>query len=538
MRCDLHVHTIHSGMCSVPLMRKFCRESYNEPEAVYEKLKRMGMNLVTVTDHDSIDVVDRLGNKPDFFLSEEVTCRMPSGTEVHIAVYDINERQHHVIQRRRNDLPSLLAYLREQDILFALNHPFSSLTGRRAPSDFNWFGSAFPAVEVSNGQLLAGNNSLAQQLAEMVSIPGLGGSDGHTPFSIGRAFTEVPGARTCTEFLMGLRTGRAKTYGSHGSYWGLTRDVFWIALEMIREKPATGALLPLALAIPAVTFVNHLLEINFARRWGRFLARSNRRDGVSAPPAHLSSRRRPQHGGSLLELVNRCDSEKRPRPNEAHPPLVCSRLGTFGDGLCFEWRRWLVLVCSGICDIDLRRWVPVCGGVHGNSSFRDRPGDLRLTEKSDPPQAPLSHRAAFVGPDASSGSILLPFRSHNRFLLECDIGGTVLSVSPSGSVVVRNPDRSLQNHARNAFPQRCSRGRTHGHIAGIFGLSVCSIGFAEMIRWNGRWLALHLKRIQFQRANCFSRRKAEGGNTHARAHNRRGWLHWQPRGAAIGQARS
>ena len=99
MRCDLHVHTIHSDMCGVPFMKKFCRESYNEPEAVYEKLKRLGMDLVTVTDHDSIDVIDRLGAMPDFFLSEEVTCCMPSGTEAHIAVYDINERQHLAIQR-------------------------------------------------------------------------------------------------------------------------------------------------------------------------------------------------------------------------------------------------------------------------------------------------------------------------------------------------------------------------------------------------------------------------------------------------------
>src|ERR1051326_8762796 len=111
MKCDLHVHTVHSGMCTIPLMRHFCRESYNDPEAVYEKLKRIGMDLVTVTDHDSIDVVDALGGKPDFFLSEEVTCRMPSGTEAHIAVYDISERQHLEIQRRRDDLPRLFAYL-------------------------------------------------------------------------------------------------------------------------------------------------------------------------------------------------------------------------------------------------------------------------------------------------------------------------------------------------------------------------------------------------------------------------------------------
>src|ERR1700761_4259998 len=60
MRCDLHVHTRHSGMCNIPGFHRFCRESYNDPEAVYQTLKRRGMDLVTVTDHDSIDAAEQL----------------------------------------------------------------------------------------------------------------------------------------------------------------------------------------------------------------------------------------------------------------------------------------------------------------------------------------------------------------------------------------------------------------------------------------------------------------------------------------------
>ena len=55
MRCDLHVHTTASGMCNIPLFDRVCRESYNDPVALYELLKRRGMDLVTATDHDSID---------------------------------------------------------------------------------------------------------------------------------------------------------------------------------------------------------------------------------------------------------------------------------------------------------------------------------------------------------------------------------------------------------------------------------------------------------------------------------------------------
>ena len=94
MRCDLHVHTLHSGMCTIPLLSRVCGESYNQPQEVYEKLKRLGMDLVTITDHDSIGAMGELRSRPDFFLSEEVTCRLPSGGELHVGVYDITERDH------------------------------------------------------------------------------------------------------------------------------------------------------------------------------------------------------------------------------------------------------------------------------------------------------------------------------------------------------------------------------------------------------------------------------------------------------------
>ena len=274
----------------MPVMRKICRECYSEPEAVYEKLKRLGMDLVTVTDHDSIDAVEILRRHSDFFLSEEVTCTMPSGTEAHVAVYDIGERQHIEIQRRRNDLPSLVAYLTEQDILFSLNHVFSSLTGHRDRTDFYWFEDGFPVLEVFNGQLLPYHNRMAMELAGSWNRSSAGGSDAHTLFSVGSAYTEVRGARTTGEFLEGLKQGRASVHGRAGNYWKLTRDVLWIALQMIREKPITAALLPLALAIPVITGANYLVEARFARMWTRnVMGPSKGRNGVSAPSLPLDS---------------------------------------------------------------------------------------------------------------------------------------------------------------------------------------------------------------------------------------------------------
>ena len=269
-------------MATVPVFSRFCRECYNPPEALYEKLKRQGLDLVTVTDHDSIAAGETLGRHTDFFLSEEVTCRAPSGNEFHVGVYDITEIQHMEIQSRRNELPRLVAYLEEQRVFFSVNHAFSALTGRRAGDDFDWFEDCFPAVEVLNGHLLARNNQLAARLASHARKISVGGSDAHALRSAGSVWTEVHGARNKAEFLEGLREGRAHVRGASGSYWKLTFDVLAVSCEMLRENPFTLPLSPLLLGIPCVTLLNHLLERRFARKWGQAWARMRGLDGGAA----------------------------------------------------------------------------------------------------------------------------------------------------------------------------------------------------------------------------------------------------------------
>ena len=231
------------------------------------------MNLFTLTDHDSIEGAEALRRHPDFFLSEELTCRMPSGTEVHIGVYDFHERQHVQLLERRNDIVALLMYLSERRLFFSINHVFSSLTGRRELEDFAWFQEYFPAVETRNGQMLEGVNLHAANLARQWQKIGIGGSDAHALPSVGRTYTEVPGARDKDEFFAGLRNGRGRVAGESGSFLKLTRDVLLVAAEMMREKYWTALLSPLAVLIPGITFFSHREDRLFSRRWAaRILA--------------------------------------------------------------------------------------------------------------------------------------------------------------------------------------------------------------------------------------------------------------------------
>jgi len=271
MRCDLHVHTRHSGMCNVPGFHRLCRESYNDPEAVYQTLKQRGMDLVTVTDHDSVDSSEYLRRYPDFFLSEEVTCTTPSGTEIHVGVYGIEERHHIELQRWRHDVPALAAFLHEQRILFSINHVFSSLTGRRTELDFAMFEELFPAIETLNGHIPAVNNQYAGRLAGDWQKAAVAGSDAHTLETLGLTYTEVMAADNVHSFLDAVRHGRGQAVGASGNYLKLTQAVLGIASSLVRERPWTIVLSPLMLGIPFVTLANYVSELAFQTRWSRTL---------------------------------------------------------------------------------------------------------------------------------------------------------------------------------------------------------------------------------------------------------------------------
>lgn len=234
---------------------------------MYARLKRSGMTLVTVTDHDTIDAVEELRKYPDFFLSEEVTVHLPSGCEAHVGVYDINERQHLGLQERCDDMPRLLAYLQQERLLYSINHMFSGLTGRRVEEDFRYFAEQFPAMEVKNGAMLERSNRTAEQACESLGRIGVGGSDSHGVLSLGRVWTEVPQARNKHEFFDGLRARRSRVEGRSGSYLRLSAELMTIAGYLFRDKPWTLGLAPLVALVPLASLINYGCELSFEAYW-------------------------------------------------------------------------------------------------------------------------------------------------------------------------------------------------------------------------------------------------------------------------------
>lgn len=305
MRCDLHVHSKYSGRVTVAGLRQLLNECYTEPLAVHETARRRGMDLVTLTDHDSIEGALELRGRPDFFMGEEVTCVLPGGRELHVGVFDLDEAQHAQIARRRFDPESLFAYLAEQRLPACLNHPFSILTGGREIDDLHRGLRGVTLVESRNGMMPRVTNDVARRAGALRRRGLAGGSDAHTLATVARAFTIVPGARTRAEFLAALRRSATIPAGRSGSYAKLTGDILRILGGALRHgfcvRPQgaadvarrVGLLAALALlpAVPLSTLVQTLRErfeaAGLFARYRRSLEAGEApvRSGPGAPPA-------------------------------------------------------------------------------------------------------------------------------------------------------------------------------------------------------------------------------------------------------------
>jgi predicted metal-dependent phosphoesterase TrpH len=239
-KADLHVHSRHSGPVKhLRFLR--ARDCYSQPLEVYRRAKRRGMDLVTITDHDSIDgcleVLDKLGNPPDFMMGEEVTACLPEFRHtIHIGVYGHTEAQHREIQRLRANAEELVAYLGRNNLLFVLNHFFHDFENfSRAREFIERMAQLFEVFEVRNGAMQREHNTFIVNLLGRYRNQGrplgfVAGSDSHTLRRVGRTYTASP-ARTRQEFIEDIRNGRTLVFGPHSNHWSLARDIYGVVLR-------------------------------------------------------------------------------------------------------------------------------------------------------------------------------------------------------------------------------------------------------------------------------------------------------------------
>jgi len=218
-RVDMHCHSTASQLSRLGVQRSLgLPECATPPEEVYELAKRRGMDFVTITDHDTIDGCLALADRPDCFVSEELTARFAGEAQaVHVLCYGITPGDHEWLQAHAGDLEACAAYLRRKEIACALAHPFYNVAAPLTARHRRRLAELFPIWEVRNGSRAAELNMPAVVYVETHGSTGIGGSDDHAGVDIGRTFTEAPAASTPEEFLAHLRAGEAAAGGEQGS---------------------------------------------------------------------------------------------------------------------------------------------------------------------------------------------------------------------------------------------------------------------------------------------------------------------------------
>ena len=136
-RADLHCHSTASEFSKLGVQRALgLPECATPPEEVYELAKRRGMDFVTITDHDTIDGVLEIADRPDVFISEELTAWFRGEPQaVHVLCLRDHARRPRVAagarRRRRGAAPDTCI---EHEIACALAHPFYAVAAPLDPA--------------------------------------------------------------------------------------------------------------------------------------------------------------------------------------------------------------------------------------------------------------------------------------------------------------------------------------------------------------------------------------------------------------------
>lgn len=279
MKADLHLHSRFSDRSADWIFRRFdFPDSYSEPRALYAAARERGMDLVTLTDHNTIDGALAIADLPGAFLSEEVTTYFPEDRcKIHLLVWNLDEAQHRKIATLRENIFELQTYLGQQNLAHAVAHPLYQINQKLTVSHIERLFLLFRCFEGRNGlrsDLL--NQTLVhlvesltpEKLAYFADKHGLtpthpepwrkvltAGSDDKSGLFAAKSYTETPSGGSKEDFFAHLDAGRATLQGGGGSPLILSHSLYQTGFSFMKDKFFKNS----AKATPA------LLEKMFAR---------------------------------------------------------------------------------------------------------------------------------------------------------------------------------------------------------------------------------------------------------------------------------
>jgi len=270
-KCDLHIHSRYSARSEEWLFRRFdFPDSYSDPKELHRQLLGLGMDYVTITDHDAIEGCLQIADFPQTFISEQVTTYFPQDPcKLHLLVWGISEQQHREIEGVRDNIFDLQRYLQTAQIGHAVAHPLYSVNGKLEASHIERLILLFKHFEGINGLRDALLSDLAQTLFQQLTPDKIdsfanrhnlapthaepwkkifvGGSDDHGGQFLASAYTETPSVDSAAKFLAHVRDGNCSARGQGGTPLVLSHSFYntvsCFIQDRFHEKLGPGAVL-------------------------------------------------------------------------------------------------------------------------------------------------------------------------------------------------------------------------------------------------------------------------------------------------------
>ncbi len=227
-KADIHTHTKYSGMSKLRFMR--FPDAVSDPEEVVRAAEKRGLDLVCVTDHDTIrgaKIAEKAAGNVEVIVGEEV-----STADGEVVGLFVNE-----------EIPRGLPAEETIDRIHAMGglaiapHPFSAHCSSLANRVFEL---KVDGVELFNAFHRDGyTNDIAQRLCENLEVAKTGGSDAHAPMMVGDAYTTFDGS-TADELRKAVLRKRT---GFGGEYTSFKNLVWLTTLIMLKlQKTITFSL--------------------------------------------------------------------------------------------------------------------------------------------------------------------------------------------------------------------------------------------------------------------------------------------------------
>ncbi len=181
-RADLHTHTKYSGLGVFPVLGFYYPESATEPEALVRESERKGLDLICITDHNTIRGALKVRNKKNVVVGEEITTL--DGELIGLFLNEEIKPQLSAVET--------VERIHEQGGIAVAPHPYSVICNSLGDLAFSL---DIDGIEIFNAYHRDGySNKIAQTESAEANKSFVGGSDSHYIEMVGNGYTIFDGA--------------------------------------------------------------------------------------------------------------------------------------------------------------------------------------------------------------------------------------------------------------------------------------------------------------------------------------------------------